>query len=95
MIPRAIAHRASSAKDMARKMRHVIMLHTQAWGEERRDKGWELGQMVENVLREQQGADDVTISSAILLITAKRPYSWCGMQELPGGRGDVVMVSSN
>lgn len=49
------------------------MLHTMAWGDERRDKGWELGQTIEKVLRDQQGDGPVEIRSVVLLITAKRP----------------------
>lgn len=49
------------------------MLHTSAWGEERREKGWELGEMIETVLREQQGDGVVSINSVVLIVKARRP----------------------
>lgn len=73
VTPHAFKQTAKDARDMARKMRHVIMLHTLMWGEERRDKGWELGEMVERVLRESQGDGEVSINSVVLLISARKP----------------------
>lgn len=64
--------KADSARDMAKKMRHAIMLHTLAWGTERQEKGWELGQMIEKVLQDQRGPGPIEIHSVALLITAKK-----------------------
>ena len=72
VTPYTFKQRAESAEDMACKMWHVLMLHTLGWGEERREKGWELGQTMARVLREQQGDGEVEINSVVLLVTAKR-----------------------
>lgn len=71
--PHPIVHTASTPKHFAKKMRHVLMLHTAGWGEERQDKGWALGQTIEEVLRAQHGEGQVKIHSVVLVITAKRP----------------------
>ena len=73
ITPYAFDQRATSPRDMARKMRHVIMLHTLGWGAERQDKGWKLGERVERCLRDQQGDGEVKIRSVVLLVVAKRP----------------------
>lgn len=71
--PLPISHSAATPRAFAKKMGHVLTLHTAGWGDERQDKGWALGQSIEGVLREQQGEGRVTIHSVVLLITAKRP----------------------
>lgn len=59
---------------MAKKMWHATMLHTQAWGEDRREKGWELFREMERVMEREikEGSGRVAIPSVALLVTAKR-----------------------
>ena len=74
ITPHAYEHTAPSPDIMAKKMRHAIMLHTLGWGVERKEKGWELRQAVESVLRAQQGDCEVKVTSVVLLITAQRGH---------------------
>lgn len=72
MTPFSFVQEASSAEEMVKKMWHALMLLTEGWGDERREKGWELGRSMEQALRAQQGDGKVAITSVALLITAKR-----------------------
>ncbi|WWC71756.1 uncharacterized protein I206_105715 [Kwoniella pini CBS 10737] len=64
---------ADNPRQMAKKMWPVVKVISSRWGEQQGELGWKVFEKIEELLKRDQGDEEVKIASVALIVTAKKP----------------------